>query len=510
MMIARLALCALLAGFVSARAEDAPARGKATHVVLVVWDGMRSDFMTEKNSPNLWALAQRGLTFRNHHSVYPTLTTVNAAALATGVFPGSSGPIGNYEYLPGISRTKPARTDGIDMVRAIDQRSGGKFLAVPTIAELVHASGGTTAIAGTKSAPLLFDRKTDARDGNSVTLVEGIALPKSAQRKFEDTLGRYPKTKKLPSVTQDKWSTRALTEVLWKEGVPEFSVLWMGDPDRSEHADSPGSAKALAAIKSVDDNLARVLKALEEKGVRDQSDVLVVSDHGFSTIARQINLESLLAADDFRVVKKGKNAKTSGAIRVIGNGGSVLFYIKDHDAKTNARLVQWLQKKDFTGVIFSRAAVEGSFPLARVHLEKMEGPDVVMAFRWSDQRSSNGTAGMIDANGSSKAKGTHGTLSPFDVHNILIAAGPDFRAGTQSDLPSSNLDVAASIVHLLGLHTENLLDGRILSEAFSDGEPSTSQTLEEATSGKWRQYLRISKVGATEYIDEGSGSALSD
>lgn len=48
------------------------------------------------------------------------------------------------------------------------------------------------------------------------------------------------------------------------------------------------------------------------------------------------------------------------------------------------------------------------------------------------------------------------------------------------------------------------------AEAFSDTAATTSTTKEEATFGKWRQYLRISKVGATEYVDEGNGNAASD
>src|ERR1043166_1560768 len=62
-------------------------------VVLVVWDGMRPDMLTEKNCPVLWRLAQDGVTFRNHHSVYLTATDVNGTALATGVYPNRSGII---------------------------------------------------------------------------------------------------------------------------------------------------------------------------------------------------------------------------------------------------------------------------------------------------------------------------------------------------------------------------------------------------------------------------------
>lgn len=515
-MIARLAFCAVLflcSAVAPLHAESKSARGKAEHVVLIVWDGMRPDFVTKENAPTLWKLAGEGVTFRNHHSVYPTLTSVNATALATGVFPDrNGGPIGNYEYRPAITGTKMVRMDAVDTITRADDLTHGKYLAVPTIAELVQARGGRTAVAGTKSAPLLFDRKNGRPSPDSVTVYEGATLPESARVEIEKSLGVYPDGKELPSASQDKWTTRALTEVLWKESVPEFSVLWMGDPDRSEHAAAPGSATALGGIKSADNNLAIVLRALEERNVRGKTDLVIVSDHGFSTIERTIDLATLLTKDGFHVVKIDDKAASEGAIRVVGNGGSVFFYIEGHDDETTTRLVEWLQKTDFAGVIFSRGAHAGAFPLSRVHLETATGPDVILSLRWNDRRNADGVAGSIPANGSGDAKGTHGTLSPFDVHNVLIAVGPDFRPGLRSDLPSSNLDVAASIMHLLGLNPAQPLDGRVLTEALREhgGPPAVESKTEEAKAGKWRQYLRTSKMGATNYIDEGNGRAASD
>src|SRR5437868_14988445 len=60
------------------------------HVVIVVWDGMRPDFVSEQNTPTLWKLAREGVTFRNHHAVYPSATMVNGTAMVTGVYPGNS------------------------------------------------------------------------------------------------------------------------------------------------------------------------------------------------------------------------------------------------------------------------------------------------------------------------------------------------------------------------------------------------------------------------------------
>ncbi len=509
--LAALAAHPLTTAFSAPEAEAKP-RGKAKHVVLIVWDGMRADFATAAHAPTLAKLATTGVNFRRHHSVYPTLTSVNATVLATGVHPARSGVLGNYEYRPEVEPSKSLGMNDPASVRLLDQASGGRYLLVPTVAELVQARGGRTAIAGTKSAPIAFDRQVNGpAPRDSVTLVEGTTLPASAFARFRKVLGPYPNSVKVPSSAQDRWTTRALTEVLWKDGLPELSVLWLGDPDRTEHATAPGSALSLAAIKSSDACLATVLAALEKKGVRAQTDVLVVSDHGFSTIARPLNIAALLEQDGFPILRGEKPAGPDPAIRVIGNGGTIFFYVTDHDAPLTRRLAEWLQQQDFSGVIFSRAKTEGTFPLAQVHLETAAGPDVVLSGRWSERPNEFDAAGTIEANGKGDAKGTHGTLSPFDVHNLFVAAGPDFRKGLNSAIPTSNLDLAPLIMQLLGLPAREL-DGRVPIEALAgdtDFAPAVQSEIVEASRplshGIWRQKLHLSRVGETIYLDEGNG-----
>src|SRR5512134_1703900 len=83
------------------------AAGQAEHVVLVVWDGMRPDFVSAHYTPQLYDLAQRGTFFKNHHPVYVSSTEVNGTALATGVYPEKSGIIANSEYRPDVGWMGP-------------------------------------------------------------------------------------------------------------------------------------------------------------------------------------------------------------------------------------------------------------------------------------------------------------------------------------------------------------------------------------------------------------------
>src|SRR5205814_7091117 len=154
---------------------------------------------------------------------------------------------------------------------------------------------------------------------------------------------------------------------------------------------------------------------------------------------------------------------------------SVLFYVAAHDSTVTRRLVEFLQQSDFAGVIFTKEPMEGTFALDQAVINPPQAdrsPDVVMAFRWSDAKNQFGISGMIDADWQRAAgKGTHATLSRFDMHNTLIAAGPDFRRGEADDLPSGNVDLAPTILRILGITPLRQLDGRILSEAMTDSDP---------------------------------------
>src|SRR5881396_753100 len=129
-------------GVFCAPAPGAEEPNKSRHVVIVVWDGMRPDFVSEQNTPALWKLAREGVTFRNHHAVYPSATMVNGTAMVTGVYPGRNGVIANYEYRPEIDRSRSINIESPAAVSRGDEVSGGKFISVPTIAELVQGAGG--------------------------------------------------------------------------------------------------------------------------------------------------------------------------------------------------------------------------------------------------------------------------------------------------------------------------------------------------------------------------------
>jgi predicted AlkP superfamily pyrophosphatase or phosphodiesterase len=497
---------------------------------------------------------------------------VNGTALLTGVYPGKNGIIANHVYRSDIDLNHAIDVEIPAVVKKGDELSGGKYISVPTIAELIQRAGGCTVIATAKTVGLLLDRHPDVanrlnsvnrvasplaegermevrgsatpatenaatltlpsplqrerrtnsenetridsqRAKDSVTLFAGKSLPAEILGSITKVLGPFPST----HLQQDSWTTKALTDFFWKDAVPAFSVLWLGEPDLTQHESAPGAPAALAAIKSADENLAAVLAALDQRDARGTTDVFVVSDHGFSTIERSIDLRKILNDAGFAAKTEFESEPKPGEIMLAGNGGSVLFYVIGHDAKLIRRLVEFLQQSDFAGVIFTKEPVEGTFALAQAKMNPPEpryAPDVVMAFRWNDSKDQFGILGMIDADWQRAAgKGTHATLSRFDMHNMLIAAGPDFRRGETDDLPTGNTDLAPTILQILGSKAPTKMDGRVLSEAMTDidvpalkPETKTVEATRNFPTGGWRQSLRISRVGSTIYLDEGNGA----
>jgi predicted AlkP superfamily pyrophosphatase or phosphodiesterase len=503
------------------------------HVVVVVWDGMRPDFVTEQNTPTLWKLAREGITFRNHHAVFPSATMVNGTAIVTGIYPGKNGIIANHVYRPDIDPHHSIDVELPAVVKKGDEVSGGKYILVPTIAELVQHAGGRTVIASAKTVGLLLDRQADVGTAkNCVTLFAGKSLPAEIIPSITATLGPFPSG----HLQQDAWTTKAMTDCFWKDGVPALSVLWLGEPDLTQHESAPGAPAALAAIKSADENLAAVLSALDQRDARGSTDVFIVSDHGFSTIKRSVDLRRILndagftaKIEELRIAKDGNQSaggirdKTEfndqpkpGDIMLAANGGSVLFYVVGHDKKLIRRLVEFLQQSDFAGVIFTKEPMEGTFGLTQALIQRGDAPDVVMAFRWTDLQNQFGVTGEIDADWQRAAgKGTHATLSRFDMHNTLIAAGPDFKRGQTDDLPTGNVDLVPTILQILGIKVPHQMDGRILSEAVAaptsllpapKPEAKSIEARKDFPSGTWRQTLKISRVGSTIYLDEGNGA----
>ncbi len=342
-------------------------------------------------------------------------------------------------------------------------------------------------------------------------------LPPGAAKSLDEANGApFPSTVQLPNVVADAWTTKARTGTLWNGTPPKLSVLWLSDPDFTQHQFGPDSPQALRALASDDANLATVLATLDAKHWRETTDVFVVSDHGFSTVGQPVDVTASLVAAGFSATKEYKAPPKDGDVLVVGLGGSVFLYVAGHDPATITRLSEFFQTAPFTGVIFTRDALPGTFGLGAVHLDCPAAPDLAVTMRWNDEKNAQGFPGLIFSEGRKPGQGNHATLSRYELHNTLIANGPDFRVGFRDELPSSNIDLAPTIAHVLKLPDAPPMDGRVLWETLKDGSgkesgkpPFTQRGEATREIGKetvWKQYLQTTTFEGETYFDEGNAN----
>src|SRR6476659_9091394 len=134
----------------------------APHNVLIfVADGLRSNSVTPKDAPTIWALKTNGVHFVNSHSIYPTITTVNASAIATGHYPGDTGNFGNQLYTgfasadAGGAMTPFLESDPI--LAQMNDHFGGNYLSEESLLAAARKAGMQTAVLGKTGAASIQD-----------------------------------------------------------------------------------------------------------------------------------------------------------------------------------------------------------------------------------------------------------------------------------------------------------------------------------------------------------------
>jgi predicted AlkP superfamily pyrophosphatase or phosphodiesterase len=569
--------------------RPSPAATKTSHrVIMFVWDGMRPDSISETETPHLAALAKRGTYFADNHSSYPTFTMMNAAGFATGAFSGKSGFYGNTLYRPGapartsggdeVDMNEPVFTEDFGILKQLDANQDGHLILIGTLFQAAQKAGLKTAAVG-KSGPAFLQ---DYKNGG-VVIDERAAFPLEFARELQaahiglpaTTPFAYPAgalklapdngeptfqpgTKRLadhvtpdpsdnsgaPPTATNKYLMSVYLDFILPQKKPDLSVVWLRNPDTAEHAYGVGAPNYHAALKAQDELLGRLQDKLVELGLDKTTDLIVVSDHGHSSVSGPLDLFPLRKVENGKIgeIDNEHGYSVSGEIRlahelsmagiraydgggcmydpvlsgiradgsrlhadkpadstscpdykyakyttpdynllhpflpreafvVASNGGSDYLYQPAHDPERVRAAVRFLQSHEEFGAIFvdeRYGDIPGTLPLSIVHLENAEGrnPDIVVGYTYDEHAIVQGMPG-IEFQGvyGHISRGMHGSFSPVDVHNTLLASGPDFRETFTDTLPSGNVDVAPTVAKILDIDLPNA-DGRPLLEAL--------------------------------------------
>jgi arylsulfatase A-like enzyme len=293
------------------------------NAILFVPDGLRAESVNPEIAPTFTWVRDQGVRFANSHSVFPTLTMVNSAAMGTGHLPGDTGNFANTVYTGfSVTSANGSMTPMIEndaILGEVNAGFGGNYLNEETLLAAARRKGFLTAAVGKVGPAAVYD--VTERSGEHTIVIDDLTgrpggLPLNHQTLAALQAAQLPNVTptrgdnakvgdaKTPGATvangeQQRYfvdvTTKSILPMFKAAGKPFVLVFWSRDPDGTQHnqGDSLGQLvpgingpTSQAAIKNADDNLAAILDALKALGLDATTDVFVSSDHGFSTISK--------------------------------------------------------------------------------------------------------------------------------------------------------------------------------------------------------------------------------
>jgi len=305
------------------------------NIVIFVFDGLRAGSVNAVDAPTMFWIRSHGVSFANSHSLFPTFTTANASAIATGHYLGDTGDysnqiyIGHPVFLDGNFGRPPGSyapyVENNRVLGDLDAQFNGNYLNEETLLTAARTHGFNTAAVG-KMGPvaiqdvsqlnpvnggfatpqtIIIDDGTGTPDGvplapevSSALVNAGLPLatPTRVQPPGNNTT---PGTKDTNYVQQAYFAdatTKVVLPMFIKRGKPFALLYWSRDPDGTQHNQGDSLNKLIpgingptskAALRNADNNLKQILDYINgDPQVAANTDIFLTADHGFATISK--------------------------------------------------------------------------------------------------------------------------------------------------------------------------------------------------------------------------------
>ncbi|OAM90720.1 hypothetical protein AW736_06665 [Termitidicoccus mucosus] len=442
-------------------------------LIIVSIDGLPADYIDNAavKMPVLHRLIREGARAQTMMSVFPTVTWANHTSMITGVTPARHGVIGNSYYDRNTEKEVMLLWDPV-----FDK---DQIVTAPTLYDVAHRAGLKTAgisWPASRNAPALdwqipcvIDQTLNDQYSTPSLLreLEAKKVPyqhkglwASKQPPAHDE--QKPELSKRGAEGKTEWDrlhTQVALHVL-EAHSPNLLLLHFDAVDAYQHQSGRDTEFAYAACAEADRMLGQIVEAVEKSGRRERTTLFVVSDHGFRSYQKQININ--MALHDAGLVNVSKGKVTGGDVAFVSMGGAAGIYIKsgrDRDAIMKKLLPALKEVEGIEAIMLpddlakrGQAVVGKDWRAADVMLSAKDG----YAFSARVNRSS--VIYKI-----SDTKGAHGYLPDSQkLKACFVAWGAGIKAGvTLGEI--NNTDVAPTGASLLGLSLPDT-DGRVLDE----------------------------------------------
>ena len=390
-----LHFCISILGLTFSASAQKPIRDLQPTVILVSLDGFRADYIKKFKTPVLSELAKTGVRARWMTPSFPSKTFPNHYTIATGLYPEHHGIIEN-------------NIADFGTVFRIDNK---KEVQNPRwwLGEPVWV---TAEKQGQIAAAYFFP--------GTETAIEGVRPDY-----FREYNGKVPNDLRVDTI---------LSYLdLPKEKRPTFLTLYFSDPDDAGHEFSPDSDETRYAALNVDRLVGRLMDGLRARKIDKRANVIIVSDHGMTTI----DLHRAVFLDDYLNI----DALTK---QVLWTDEIVQIFPKDgRETEIISKLKNiqhancWL-KQD----IPARFHYQASPRIAPVVCSTEEGWMLTNHKRYEEK---------LDKNDINQLHGGHGYDNQLEsMRATFVAHGAAFKKGFVAE-PFENIEVYNLMCKILGL-----------------------------------------------------------
>ncbi len=425
-------------------------------LVLISIDGLAHFYWGDAAArmPVLRGLAEHGATADGMATVFVSTTWPSHVSLVTGVGPRAHGVVSNHI----LNRA----TGGAEDFTGDPVYDAADLVLAPTIYDRAHAAGLRTAAidwpATRRAASLDFNlpffKSQQVFEAHTAPAVwkelAQLGYPIERQGEWAELPRRFLKDAMVADLAID----------VLRRHAPDVLLVHFLCADSHQHLYGPRSPEAYWAIAYIDGLVGRVLASLGPDGL-DRTSVVVVSDHGFLPVTREIRPNVRLRRRGVLSLDAGGGLAHAQA-RFVMNHGAGWVYALEGD---RARLARDLRPE--LAALEGVSAVWTPDEYAALGLptpdENPRSGDLLLeaapGFMLSDEMRGD------DEHGPPRYRGTHGQR-PLHADNraLFLAAGRGLKRGVRLP-PITSRDVAPTLTTLLELPPAPA-EGRALTEAL--------------------------------------------
>ncbi|QDS95730.1 Type I phosphodiesterase / nucleotide pyrophosphatase [Roseimaritima multifibrata] len=434
------------------RADEADTQ---RHVVIVSLDGLAAYLVDDPKVPlpTIRRLAREGCIVDGGMTVSnPSVTWPNHTTLLTGVRPEKHGVLANGVLVRGP----------IGMPTVIDsKRDQADLVRLPTIVDVAHQAGMRTGeinwpcTRGSESFDDQFPDVPDALEHSTPRLLKELV---ELELLDEDIAGSF---KQLSTVGRDHLWTQAACHLI-RSRKPNLMLVHLLNVDSVHHTLGPQTAAGYTANAYADMCLAQIVDAIDDAGIREQTTLIVVSDHGFAATPKAIRPNVVLREAGMLAVDAGK--LSTARVHVVPEGGIGLVYCTNpSESKQTIEAFKklFLGKEGVADVISPDRYREVGFQHPR---EYSQSPDAILVAADGHSVSGSVTGDTLVASNTEArtAIGSHGFLSTMPkMKAMCILSGAGIPPGTHLST-IENIDIAPTVAQILGLDYPSA-DGKALT-----------------------------------------------